>query len=449
MNAPTVLLTAQEAARRTGLSPSSITRLAESGDLRFETIGARKVYAEHHVDAYMQENGLSVAPGDHVRIGTDLPEVTAVSFFSGAGGLDLGFEREGIPMLMFSEIDRHARATLHLNHPKVGLVGNISKLDKDAVFNYAQVPESRGIDIMVGGPPCQAFSTAGARRAFDDERGNVFLDFIDLAAQVRPKYLVIENVRGLLSTPFPVGKGKKPVKGGAMAMVLQRLKDAGYTASFNLYNAANFGAPQSRERVIIIAKLGSDRVPWLTPTHSDDPKWKLPKWVTFAEGTKHLKNATHRHTQFPEKRLRFFRLLKQGQYWKDLPADLQEEALGKAYHLGGGKTGFYRRINPNLPSPTLVTSPTMPATDLCHPTELRPLSVEEYGALQGFPKSWKFSGKISDIYRQIGNAVPVELGRAVARAVLADMSGQPVVELEGFKYSRYINSSDKTWALKK
>lgn len=141
-------------------------------------------------------------------------------------------------------------------------------------------------------------------------------------------------------------------------------------------------------------------------------------------------------------------MLKEGQCWNKLPIEIQEEAMGKAYKLGGGKTGFYRRIAWDRPSPTLVTSPTMPATDLCHPKELRPLSVEEYKRVQGFPDDWWIAGSIHDQYRQIGNAVPVSLGEAIGRAILDDMRGEAHDERwRNFPYSRYAHTSDQNWNL--
>ena len=119
--------------------------------------------------------------------------------------------------------------------------------------------------------------------------------------------------------------------------------------------------------------------------------------------------------------------------------------MGKKLELGGGKTGFYRRLSFKKPSPTLVTNPTMPATDLCHPTENRPLSVEEYSAIQGFPEEWKICGHILEQYKQIGNAVPVKLGEAIARTIIADMNNEKLPQIEGFKYSRYKNTSDISW----
>ena len=132
--------------------------------------------------------------------------------------------------------------TLHRNRPDVALLGDITKISADEVRRMARIPQGREIDVMFGGPPCQAFSTAGARRAFEDPRGNVFLRYLDLASELKPRYLVIENVRGLLSTPFPVESGGKPIRGGVMRYILNKLEEMGYGVSFNLYNAANFGA---------------------------------------------------------------------------------------------------------------------------------------------------------------------------------------------------------------
>ncbi len=113
-----------------------------------------------------------------------------------------------------------------------------------------------------------------------------------------------------------------------------------------------------------------------------------------------------------------------GQNWRDLPVEIQAEAMGASWFAGGGRTGFYRRLSWNKPSPTLVTRPTMPATDLCHPDELRPLSVEEYAAIQTFPEDYVFCGKLDDQYRQIGNAVPCLFGDAIARHLIAFYEGQ-------------------------
>lgn len=444
-------LTKSEAAEQLGVSIGVITRLANRGEIRTEQIGKRLMIPGDALEEYFESSNRIRVPDDKARSSNVLPKLINLSFFSGAGGLDIGLEREGFESIFFCENYREARMTIAKNRPDAGLAGDIALLDGETVRDIAGIG-SREIDVMAGGPPCQAFSTAGARRAFNDPRGNVFLKYIDLAAELKPRYLVIENVRGLLSTPYPLVKNGPVVKGGALQQILIKLKEAGYQVSFNLYNAANFGAAQIRERVILIGKREGSAAPWLTPTHSNDLRWQeefgLKPWKTFRDVVSTLPaDVEHIHTQFPEKRLRYFRLLNEGQCWTSLPEALKPEALGKAFTLPGGKTGFYRRLSFDRPSPTLVTSPTMPATDLCHPTELRPLSIQEYKAIQGFPQDWWIGGSITDVYKQIGNAVPVELGRAIGRTLRDDMAGVAAnPAFENFPYSRYHRTNQLTWA---
>lgn len=153
----------------------------------------------------------------------------------------------------------------------------------------------------------------------------------------------------------------------------------------------------------------------------------------------------HHFVKFPEKRLKYYRLLKPGQYWRDLPESLHQEALGASYHAGGGKTGFYRRLAWDKPAPTLVTHPAMPATDLAHPTEDRPLSIEEYKRIQELPDDWVIAGKLLDQYRQVGNAVPASLGRAIAKMLLAHLNGENPIVYPDFPYSRYHKTDDVNW----
>lgn len=348
--------------------------------------------------------------------------------------------------MLACEFNKACRMTIAKNKPEIGLIGDITDFTAEEILKMAKIPEGRKVDVIFGGPPCQAFSTAGNRKAFDDERGNVFLKYLSIISEIKPTYVVIENVRGLLSTPFKYKDIEEPIKGGAMMIILDKLKEIGYTVSFNLYNAAYFGAPQIRERVVIIGKLGGGKVSYLQPTHNEEGTDGLKAWRTLRDAFDDNlpMNVEHHFIEFPEKRLKYYRILKEGQYWKDLPLDLQKEALGKSFYLGGGKTGFLRRLSYSRPSPTLVTNPTMPATDLAHPTEDRPLSVEEYKSIQEFPESWKVCGGILDQYKQIGNAVPVKLGEAIAKTIIDDMNGIKY-ENTGFSYSRYKNTDEISW----
>ncbi len=270
-----------------------------------------------------------------------------------------------------------------------------------------------------------------------------------------PRYVVIENVRGLMSSEMNVEIDddtfrELPIealhtKGAALFYVKKRLEFMGYKVSFNLYNAANFGTPQIRERVVIIGTLSNEPVPHLTPTHSEKETTGLLPWRTFREAVEGIPTDKATFIPYQEKRLKFLRMLKPGQNWRNLPNDVQIEAMGKSYYLGGGKTGFYRRLAWDRPAPTLVTHPTMPATDLAHPEEERPLSIEEYKRIQEFPDSWKLCGKLTDQYKQIGNAVPVGLGLAIGTAIINHKNQVRTEVPSGFEYSRYKNTADSVW----
>jgi DNA (cytosine-5)-methyltransferase 1 len=386
----------------------------------------------------------------------DVPSIKALSFFTGAMGLDLGLEQNGIEIVLASEIDKSTRLTIEKNRPHCPLIGDIRDYTAKEILSIAGIPQNGEVDLIVGGAPCQAFSTAGKRNSFNDERGNVFLTFIQLIKEIRPRYAVIENVRGILSAPLihrphnHRGNGYPPLSsdelpGGALRHILSQLKSVGYGISFNLYNAANFGSPQIRERVIIVCNRDGEELPYLEPTHSSNGEFELPKWITFREAVAGLPEDRQTYLKFPEKRLKYFRLLKAGQNWRNLPTELQKEALGQSYHAQGGKTGFLRRLAWDKPSPTLVTHPAMPATDLAHPEMDRPLSVQEYKRLQEFPDDWFIAGKILDQYRQIGNAVPVSLGRAVGRLIVKHIKRQKISRLLNFPYSRYLNCDHISW----
>ncbi len=443
----TDLLTIHDVASKLKVTPQYARKLIKEGKLSATRIGSQWVVKPEDLNLYIKNFDVLVEPDDHERLSSDIPDIVALSFFSGAMGLDIGMRNGGIHALLACEFNKYCRMTIAQNEPQMALIGDINNYSAAEILRLAKIPEGRKVDVIFGGPPCQAFSTAGARRALNDERGNVFLRYIEIVEKIKPNYVVIENVRGLLSAPYPYADIKEPVKGGALCVILDRLKDAGYTISFELYNAANFGAPQIRERVVIIGKLGDEKVPYLSPTHDETGRSGLMPWRTLADAVNDIENKEHHFNNFPEKRLKFYRMLTQGQYWKDLPPDAQEEAMGSKLKLGGGKTGFYRRLNFNKPSPTLVTDPTMPATDLCHPTEDRPLSVEEYSRIQEFPDTWKICGPIKEQYKQIGNAVPIKLGEAIAKTIIADMKGKPLPQIPDFAYSRYKNTSDITWTV--
>lgn len=439
------LLTAGEVAKKLKITVQSVRLLIKNGQLNAERVGNQWLTSIDDLNKYIENYDVVIEPDDHERLSDNIPNIVALSFFSGAMGLDIGMRNGGIDAMLACEFNKACRMTIAKNNPEIGLIGDITKFSAEEILKMAKIPKGRKVDVIFGGPPCQAFSTAGNRKAFDDERGNVFLKYLSIVSEIKPTYVVIENVRGLLSTPFVCKDMKVPIKGGAMMIIFDKLKEMGYTISFNLYNAAYFGAPQIRERVVIIGKLGDEKVSYLQPTHNEKGTDGLKPWRTLREAFNNLpSDVEHHYIEFPEKRLKYYRILKEGQYWKDLPLDLQKEAMGKSFYLGGGKTGFLRRLSYSKPSPTLVTNPTMPATDLAHPVENRPLSVEEYKCIQEFPEDWKVCGAILDQYKQIGNAVPIKLGESIARTIIDDMNGIKH-ENTDFAYSRYKNTNEISW----
>jgi DNA (cytosine-5)-methyltransferase 1 len=448
------LLSVKDAAERLGVSRQRVRSLLRLGQLEGRQLGKQWLIAPASLESHA--NKVGGEPKDHAARRTGpLPKLKALSFFSGAMGLDLGLEKAGIHVLLACEMDKHCRKTIEMNRPELALLGDIWQYSALDIRKAANLSENDDIDVIVGGPPCQAFSTAGTRRGFQDMRGNVFLKFIDLLLELKPKYAVIENVRGLLSAPlahrphaergeeWAPGFEEKP--GGALLHILQTLRANGYGVSFNLYNAANFGVPQIRERVILICSRDGAQLPHLNPTHSQDEAFGLPKWMTFREAVEGVEALGCDHVNFPEDRLRYYRLLGPGQHWKHLPQELQKQALGKSYLSGGGKTGFLRRMSWDRPSCTLLTSPNMPATDIGHPVENRPLSIQEYKRLQMFPDDWQLGGKLADQYRQVGNAVPSGLGEAVGHAILAHMAGLDAQPPVGFQFSRYKGTDEVSW----
>ena len=451
-------ISTKDAASQLNISEQRVRTLCRQGDLDAQKIGNSWTVTQESLDRYGLLSAHKVAK-DHpaYRVKTkNPPNPIALSFFSGAMGLDLGIEKAGFDVRLACEVDKFCRQTIALNKPNTALLSDINDYDAKTIRAEAGLNATDEIDLIAGGPPCQAFSTAGKRQGFNDDRGNVFLKYIDLAIELNPKYIVIENVRGLLSCPmdhrphdqrgkdFP-DLNEDELKGGALNFIIKKLENSGYGFSFNLYNSANFGTPQVRERVIIICARNGKTPPYLTPTHSQEGENNLSKWNPIKKSISKLKK--HNHLNFPEKRLKYYRLLKPGENWKCLPVKLQKEAMGKSYYSGGGKTGFLRRLSWDKPSPTLVTHPAMPATDLGHPVEDRPLSIQEYKRIQEFPDHWELAGPLIQQYKQVGNAVPIGLGFAVGTLINALINNKDVAQYPRFKYSRYKNTADTDWIL--
>lgn len=355
----------------------------------------------------------------------------SISLFTGAYGLDLGLEQAGFHTVTVVEKDRDAVKTIALNRPflqesaiarEIQNVTSQQLLEEGGrVLNLGRALKPQEVDLVTGGPPCQPFSTAGKRGSVMDPRGSLFMDFIRIVKEVQPRFFLMENVKGLLSASLrhrPInqrGKDYPPLEpdeipGSALKVVLSEMKEIGYNVVYNLLEAADYGVPQNRERVIFIGSRDGETPTFPIPKYCKDGKI-LPKWRTLKDALTGLVDAKPEFMSYSESRLKYLRLLEAGQNWKHLPEDLKQEAMGGAYNSGGGKVGFYRRLSWDKPSPTITTSPHQKATDMCHPVELRSLTVRESAKLQTFPDDWIFYGSVSSKYKQIGNAVPVLLAK--------------------------------------
>ncbi|MFB9990684.1 DNA cytosine methyltransferase [Deinococcus oregonensis] len=361
-----------------------------------------------------------------------------ISLFSGAMGLDLGLEAAGFRTLAAVELDRAARETIRLNAPpQLALFSDVQQVTAEDLL--AATGLRRGeVTLVSGGPPCQPFSTAGRREALNDPRGSLFRDFLRLVDGLQPRFFVMENVRGLLSATLkhrPIAERGSVLtspaltpeeqRGSAFEVILSEFRRIGYSFEYGLLNAADYGTPQTRERVVILGSRDGEALSLPAPTHSRGGL-NLPDRLTLRDGLHDLHDPEPRFQPYSEARLKFLRLVPEGGNWRSLPPELLPEAMGGAYHSGGGKVGFYRRLSWDRPAPTVTTSPAQKATDMCHPSQNRPLSVREVARLQGFPDTWQFCGSLSDQYRQIGNAVPTQLGRAIGLTLMAALEGQTV-----------------------
>ena len=378
----------------------------------------------------------------------------AISLFSGAMGLDLGIEAAGFDIKVCVEMDHWAAETIRINTSIPVIERDINDVSSEDILKVSGLKKGN-IDLVVGGPPCQAFSTAGKQRGFSDIRGGCIIQFIRVVSDLKPKYFILENVRGILSAKlnavpeaYKEYDSIKMESGSVLKLVLNEFNKLGYRISYALLNAANYGVPEKRERVVMIGHLG-DRVPIPAPTHSESGAFGTKKWVSLRDSIGDLQGKPMRYIPLRSRMEKYMKLIGEGENWTKLDPAVAKEAMGKAYVLSGGKTGFLRRLSFDEPAPTLVTSPTMPATQLCHPKELRPLSVEEYARIQQFPDTWIFEGRIESIYKQIGNAVPVGLGKAVGNQIIRHINHltSPTEEEDNkIPYSRYTNSTDSVCA---
>lgn len=370
------------------------------------------------------------------------------SLFSGAMGLDVGFEQAGLKTSLVVELDGDCCETIRANKPDVSLFeGSVCDVDAKKLFELRGVEKE--VDILIGGPPCQSFSTGGNRAGISDPRGNLVYEYLRLVDDIRPRYFVFENVANIVTATLKHRKiSERPGKhwslkscenvspsaqgeaaplepdersGSAIRKILSDFEAIGYSLNFGILDAAEFGAPQHRLRFVMFGARDGDCPTLPQATHGDTALGLLP-YTTVRDAIFDLQSNPGPHSVYTEGVEKYFRHVPVGGNWRSLPEDIKEEAMGGAYKSGGGKTGFYRRLPWDAPSPTITGRVNRKATALCHPESHRPVSVRECARLQGFPDCWTFFGSTSSQYLQIGNAVPVALGQACGKAMVDHVS---------------------------
>jgi len=377
-----------------------------------------------------------------------------ISLFTGAGGLDLGLERAGFEVRVCVEIADYCQRTLDLNRHKLRwgehlkVFGDIHEVTALQLLRAARLSPGEAF-LVAGGPPCQAFSTAGRRQSVQDPRGSLFYQYVAMVKQIRPRFFVMENVRGILSAAvkhrplkergpsYPPLTPDEELGSLLRTVVLPALREElGYEVVYGLVNAADYGVPQDRQRVIFLGsrdgEFGSDvytglggEMPiqvLLPPTHHRDGKGGLPRWRTLGEALEGLHDPEPEFIPYSANRAAVFRMVPPGNNWRYLRdhygKEFTQKVMGGAYKSSGGRVGFWRRLSFDRVCPTLVTSPVQKSTGLCHPSEIRPLSVREYARIQGFDDDHVFAGTTQQKYVQIGNAVPVGLGHYIGTQLI-------------------------------
>ena len=375
----------------------------------------------------------------------NLKKPTVISLFTCGMGMDLGFEKAKFQTVYANDITKFACNTIKKNRPEIPCdEGDITEISSKEILKKSNYKKGE-IDVVIGGPPCQSFSTAGMRKGLDDKRGMALLEFIRVIRDVQPKIFVFENVPGLKSISKKrvsfydrMALDKKTLTsdqkyGSLFEEILNEFKKIkNYNFEWKILNSADYGVPQKRKRLILIgSRVADSKIIFekieQNAKYADPVKAKelgKKSWRTLRDALDGLKDDKMECTKFP-KWSKYLKHIPPGGCWVNLPENLKKEAMGHAADTDdpkkkgkqGGRTGFFRRLSWEKPSPTLVTSPSQMATCICHPDHDRPLTVREYARIQGFPDNWSFEGSLAQKYRMIGEAVPIGLANIIAKSI--------------------------------
>lgn len=336
----------------------------------------------------------------YIDVSTVVPKSTynAVELFAGAGGLALGLEKAGFLEQGLVEIDKYAAETLRINRPNWNVIeDDIIKVANEGISKH--ISNEANIDLVSGGYPCQAFSYAGHKLGLDDVRGTMFYYFAQIIDELKPKMFLAENVRGLISHDG----------GKTLQTMINIFESLGYNVTWHLIKANDYNVAQKRQRVIIVGINKKYSVKYILPKPYDYKP-------VLRDVLKDVPDSIGE--QYPIKKKKILELVPPGGYWRDLPEEIAKSYMGKSYYSGGGRTGMARRISWDEPCLTLTCSPAQKQTERCHPEETRPFTVREYARIQSFPDQWEFTGAMGQQYKQIGNAVPVELAKAIGLSII-------------------------------
>lgn len=367
--------------------------------------------------------------------------LTAIDLFAGAGGLSEGFRRAGYDIVAANDFDSFAEETFRLNHPEtVFLGGPIQSVHAVDLLAAAGLRKGE-LDVLLGGPPCQAFSVYNHQRGMHDDRSGLFREYLRIVREIEPKYVVMENVTGIMS-----------IAGGhAVDEIIYSLQQLGYYVEFEVLKAEEYGVPQERRRVFFIGARDSRRILWPKVTHGISQlgplfRTSLKRFVTvedaigdlpaleMGEGTevseyqeapessyqdvmREGSRSLYNHVAPALQAINVERLkhIPQGGSWRDIPYELLPAGMRKAKR--SDHTKRYGRLHPQGLSSTILTKCDLHWGAYIHPWQERTITVREAARFQSFPDTMRFMGPRSEQYRQVGNAVPPLLARAVAESI--------------------------------
>ena len=342
---------------------------------------------ENKLKIYNQANEI-IKANEIVNTNTTSSSYTFIEVCAGGGGLSSGLMKAGFTPLLLNDNNKDCCETLKKNHPGTNVIcSSMETIDL--------TPYVGKVDLFTGGVPCQSFSQAGLRKGLEDPRGELMLTFANMLHILKPKMFMIENVKGLITHN----------SGETIKQIIELLnRENLYNIQYKLLNSAEYGVPQKRERVFIIGTLITENLSFQFPEKNENS-------ILLRDVLQNV--PVSECAKYNQEKIDLFKMIPQGGCWVNLPEDKQREYLGNSFFSGGGKRGILYRLSMDKPSLTLLCTPSQKQTERCHPLEERPLSIREYARIQTFDDDYAFTGSIASQYKQIGNAVPVELARQV------------------------------------